>query len=215
MSRKNSPGLGQWLTVSLIVILVMFLLYKLLQYGSFRQNYPAGLTIAGVDVGGYNREQAESILSDRYLNAPLIIYHGENRIEIPPTQLDFQLDLEAMFSQADYEKAQQDYWSGFWGFLWGQPVEIGSVQLAAQHDQEALVDVLDTIKLNYDVPAQPAQPVPGGFQFQYGETGVEVDVEASLDDVTSALYRPTDREAFLTLRTVTPERPGLNLLARL
>ncbi|MCA9986849.1 MAG: serine hydrolase, partial [Anaerolineales bacterium] len=42
-----------------------------------------------------------------------------------------------------------------------------------------------------------------------------VDVEASLDDVTSALYRPTDREAFLTLRTVTPERPGLNLLARL
>ena len=215
VSRRNSPGLGQWLTVSLIVILVMFLLYKLLQYGSFRQNYPAGLTIAGVDVGGFNQEQAESVLSDRYLNAPIVIYHGENRIEIPPTQVDFRLDLEAMFSAADYEKQQQDYWSGFWGFLWGQPVEIGGVGLSATHDQEALVDVLETIKLNHDIPAQPAQPVPGGFEFQYGEPGIETDIEASLNDVSSALYRPTEREAFLTLRTAIPDRPGINLLARL
>lgn len=215
VSRRNSPGLGQWLTVSLIVILVMFLLYKLLQYGGFRQNYPAGLTIAGVDVGGFNQGQAESVLSDRYLNAPVIIYHGENRIEIPPTQVDFELDIESMFSNADYEKAQQDYWSGFWGFLWGQPVEIGSVGLIATHDQDALVAVLETIKLNHDVPAQPAQPVPGGFQFQSGEAGVETDVEASLGDVTSALYRPTEREAFLTLRQAFPDRPGINLLARL
>ena len=57
--------------------------------------------------------------------------------------------------------------------------------------------------------------MPGGFQFQYGEAGIEVDLDASLGDVTSALYRPTDREAFLTLRTVAPDRPGLNLLARL
>ncbi len=36
MNRNSAPGLGQWITVSLMVVVSMFLLYKLYQYAGTR-----------------------------------------------------------------------------------------------------------------------------------------------------------------------------------
>ena len=124
MSRRSSPGLGQWLVVIAMVALVLFLLFKLYQYGSFRRFFPAGLTAGGVPVGGLTREEAAERLNNRYLVAPVILRHGEEAIEVSPADVEFTLDLDTMLSQADYQRQQQDFWAGFWGFLWGRPVEV-------------------------------------------------------------------------------------------
>ena len=65
MNRNQSPGLGQWITVSLMVVVSLFLLYKLYQYAGTRTEFPTGLTIAGVDVGQMNREEATAALTAR------------------------------------------------------------------------------------------------------------------------------------------------------
>ena len=118
MNRRSSPGIGQWILVLGMVAVVLFLLFKLYQYGSFRRFLPAGLAVGGVPVGGLTRSQAEERLNERFLDAPVIIKHGEEAIEVSAADVEFVLDLETMLSQADYQRQQQDFWAGFWGFLW-------------------------------------------------------------------------------------------------
>jgi beta-lactamase class A len=215
MSRRSAPGLGQWLLVIAMVALVLFLLFKLYQYGNFRRYFPAGLTAGGVPIGGLTREEAAQQLNNRYLEAPVIVYHGEEAIEIRPLDIEFTLDVDSMLSQADYQRQQQDFWSGFWGFLWGRPVEVEQVELRATHSPSALTDVLETISTAFDKPALPPQPVPTTLSFQYGEPGVATNIEASTPDVQAAFYRAVDREAQLVLEPTEPVRPDINLLARL
>ena len=215
MNTRSTPGLGQWLVMTFIVASVVFLLYRIYQYGTFRQYMPAGLTIAGVEVGGLSREEAGELVRSRY-QADVVLYHGEDSIAISPADdAEFELDLEEMLRDADYQREQQDFWAGFWGFLWNRPIEVEMVQLQASHDAERLRRTLETIASSFDRPAQAPQPAPGTLSFHYGEPGVETDINASLDEVASALYRPTGREAHLTLASVQAERPDINLLARL
>jgi beta-lactamase class A len=215
MNRRSSPGIGQWLIVALMVALVIFLLFKLYQYGSFRRFFPAGLEIGSIDVGGLTREEAADRLSDRYLSASVIVSHGDEPIEVSPTDIEFVLDLETMLGQADYQRQQQDFWSGFWGFLWNRPIEVEQIELRASHNPEALRDVLETLSTHFDKPALPPQPVPTTLSFQYGEPGISTDVDASITDVQAAFYRAIDREARLVLEPTDPTRPDINLLARL
>lgn len=213
--RTSSPGVGQWLTVAIIVATTVFLLIKLFQYASVRSNYPTGLTVAGVDIGGLSEDQAREVLTNRYIEAPVIIFHGDERFELSPAQAKFQLDLDAMLSRADYERSQQDFWAGFWGFLWGEPVEVQPIPIQATHDRAALITFLEDVKTLMDIPAQPPQPVPATNSFQYGESGTETDIVSSVANIESALYRPGDREAHLSVRVRQPERPEINLLIRL
>lgn len=213
--RQSSPGVGQWFSVAVLVTATLFLLVKLYQYAALSGAYPTGLTIAGIDVGNMTPQEASEVLNNRYLDAPIIIFHGEQSYEISPTEAEFQLDLDTMLSQADYERSQQDFWAGFWGFLWGRPVEVSPVPIAATHNREALIRVISDIKTLMDRPAQPPQPVPTTLSFQYGEAGTETNIELSLDDVEAALYRPTRREAYLVVEPKAPQRPEINLLIRL
>ncbi|MCL4263161.1 MAG: serine hydrolase [Anaerolineae bacterium] len=215
MNRRSTPGAGQWLTVTLLVAASIFLLVKLFQYATVRSNYPTGLVIAGVEVGGLSKQQTGEVLTNQFIEAPIFIYYDDERFEISPSQAKFQLDLTTMLNQADYERAQQDFWAGFWGFLWGRPVEVNPVPIAATHDREALRDVLLDIATLMDKPSQPPQPVPQSFSFQYGEAGTRTDIEASFADVEAALYRPANRESRLVVRPGQATPPEKNLLVRL
>lgn len=215
MNSRSSPGLRQWLMVTLLVGAAIFILYKIYQYGSFRQYLPTGLTVGGLDVGGMTEDEARDLISSRYEESDVLIYHGEESISVGPGDIEFELDLESMMTEADYQRSQQDFWAGFWGFLWNRPIEVDMVELRARHDADELQRVLETIAGGFDTPAQPPQPIPTTLTFQYGEVGVQTDVEASVSDVTAAFYRPSAREAHLTLSPLTPERPDMGLLGRL
>lgn len=215
VTRRSSPGLGQWLVVTFMIVGVVFLLYQLYLYGSARRFFPAGLEVAGIDIGGYTREEAEQILTDRFRNAPIVIYHREQAVEISPAQAEFELDLNSMMVQAEYQRDAQDFWAGFWGFLWNRPVEVDAVPLIATHNRDALISTLEIIRDQLDSPALPPQPVPSTMSFQYGGAGIQTDIAASLADVEAALYRARDRVAYLVVQAVTSPRPNISLLERL
>lgn len=215
MNRQSSPGLGQWLTVFVMVGVTIFLFIRLYQYSIVQSFLPTGMAIAGIDVGGLTDEQASQLLSERYLTAPILVYHLDSAIEITPLEVEFQLDLATMLNEADYQRSQQDFWAGFWGFLWGRPVDVQDVELRATHNRQTLREALALIASTLDKPTQPAQPVPASLSFQYGEIGYQTDIEASLENVENALYRATNRQAQLIVQPIEPERPDIELLARL
>jgi beta-lactamase class A len=215
MVKPSSQGIGQWFVVALMVVAVVFLLFKLYQYGAVRRYLPTGLTVAGVEVGGFMLEQAGQILTDRYISAPVTLYYGDEPIQMSPTQAEFVLDREAMLSAADYQRAQQDFWAGFWGFLWGRAYEVEMVELRATHNRDALREVLRIVARQMDREAQAAQPVPATLSFQAGAAGLTANVDASLRDVESALYRPFRREAHLVLDLKPSPGPDINMLNRL
>jgi beta-lactamase class A len=198
-----------------MVAITIFLLVKLYQFAGFRQYYPAGLTVAGINIGGLTRDEASEVLNNRYIEAPITIYHLDQPFDVSPEQANFTLDREKMLSDADFQRIQQDFWAGFWGFLWARPIEVDPVPLAATHDREALREVLREIATLNDLPAQPPQPVPSTLSFQFGEPGTQTNIQASFADVEAALYRPTNREAYLVVEPHNPERPEKNLLTRL
>lgn len=212
MTQRSSPGLGQWLLVTFLIAGISFMLFKLYQYGAVRQNFPAGLEVAGLDVGGYNRQEVEELLSNRYLAAPVVVYHGQDAIEINPTQVKFTLDFETMLSRAQFERDQQDYWAGFWGYLWNRPVEVEPVELIATHDAIALQDILQAIADQMDSPPQAALPEISTLSFKAGAPGNVTNITASLADVTAALYRPRNRTATLVVESQIAPQPERNLL---
>jgi len=215
MNRTSTAGLGQWITVTVLVAVSFFLLYKVYQFAGARSFYPTGLTVAGIDVGGMNKEEAGEVIASRYLEAPVTLFHGDETFDISPARAEFTPDIQSMLTAADYQRSQQDFWAGFWGFLWGRPVEVEPVELQGTHNRDALRDVLREIASLADDPAQPPQPVPSTLSFQYGTSGTVTNIEASLPDVETALYRPTNREARLVVEPREAERPDINLLARL
>lgn len=212
MTQRTSPGLWQWLMVTFSIIGAGFLLYKLYQYGNVRQNFPAGLEVAGVNVGGYNRTEAEQLLSNRYLAAPVVVRHGNDNVEISPTQIEFALDFETMLSRAQFQRDQQDYWAGFWGFLWNRPVAVEPVELVATHNPQALREVLETIAEQMDAPPQEALPETTTMSFSPGSVGAVTNIEASLPNVAAAFYRPRNRTADLSIDSVNAPQPERNLL---
>jgi hypothetical protein len=198
-----------------MVAVSFFLLYKLYQFAGARSFYPTGLTVAGIDIGGMDKEEAAEVIANRYLEAPITLFHGDESFEISPARAEFTPDIQSMLNNADTQKTQQDFWAGFWGFLWGRPVEVAPVELEATHNRDALRTVLSEIASLADDPAQPPQPVPLTLSFQYGTSGTATNIEASLPDVETALYRPSNREARLIVEPREAERPDINLLARL
>lgn len=215
MRRRTSPGFAEWLFVTFAIAGSLFLFYQLYQYGAARQLFPVGLQVAGVDVSGLTRAEAERRLLERYMNAPIIVYHRDQPVEILPSRAEFKLNTEAMMTRAVYERDQQDYWAGFWGYLWGRPVDVSPVPLDATHSDEALRETLRVIRDQFDTPALPPQPVSATMSFQPGSPGVRTDIEASLPNVAAALYRNQAREAYLTLEVAPSDRPTIDLLSTL
>ena len=216
MTRRSTPlSLGQSLTILIVVASAIFLFYNLYRYGLQAEYYPTGLTVGGVNVGGMTRGEAEQVLTERYINTPVILTHTNGTIELNPLDVEMKIDLETMLSQADDQRVQQDFWSGFWGFLWDRPIDVEMVALVSTYNNNALLRVLKTMALHFDEPAESPKPVPASLTFQVGNPGKESNMQATLKNVENALHRAVGRHANFVVEPVESERPDMALLSQL
>ncbi len=199
-------ALQRFLTYALIAIVALFLLYQGFLYWRGRDNMPPGTTIAGVDVSGLTAEETAVAIQTAY-SQPVAIYHNEERIELSPLETGFSLNLDGMIGEAQAEMAEQDVWMGFARFVLGRPLEpLGieplepiHVDLQAAHDEFALRDQIATIGSFIDQPALPPRINETTGTFEDGKAGYITDIEASLPDITAALYKPENRQAQLVI----------------
>ncbi len=186
------------LTFLVLVLAALYLLYQGFLYMLVRDNFPQGMVIAGVDVSGLSVEEAAEALNGRFFS-PISVYHQEERVEINPAEVGFVLDVNSMIQEAIAQQPSPDFIEGFIEFVLGRSFEPVNIELRATHDRALLQQRLQTIASFLDKPATGPQLLGTAEGFKLGQDGYITNIEASLPDVESTLYRLDNREVHLVV----------------
>jgi beta-lactamase class A len=199
------------LVITSIAIVLLFT--QLVRYSRLRTNYPPGMTIAGVAVGGVDPQIASERLIQTYVSTPVELQYAGSLIHMDPALAGFDLNLDAMLAAADLERTGGSFWVGFWEYLWNRQPQVPDVPLVATTDDARLRAFLTTeISARYDQPAIPAHPVPGGLTFEPGTPGQDLDVNRAVTLIDDALRSPSNRKVALTYVKTSPPRPSVGNL---
>jgi beta-lactamase class A len=191
-----------------LIAAVILLIIQLINYSRLRTNYPDGMTIAGVSVGGVDPQTASQRLIQVYKNTPVEIRLGDQIVHMEPSVAGYELNLDSMLAAADYERTGGAFWLGFWDYLWNRQSTPAEIPLVDKLNQEQLKAYLQTeIASRYDQPATSAQPVAGSTQFQPGQPGHALDVARAAVLIEDALRSPSNRIVSIPFSNVKPSRP--------
>lgn len=211
--NRNSNIILRGTAILLLSIAIVLTTSSLVGYSRERNNYPSGMTIAGVPVGGLDPQAASQRILEVY-NTPIEIQYGGGNIQVNPTILGFQLDTESMLAAADLSRTGSSFWSGFWDYLWNRDPKPVPVPLRATITEERLRAYLQTeVAPRYDQPPTSAQPVPGSTSFTPGQPGQMLDIDRAVPLIEDALRSPTSRSvALASTQNVSAARPTLQNL---
>ena len=211
-NRNTSFIFLRIISLLFIVAAVALTLFQLVNYSRERNNYPAGMTIGGVAVGGVDAQIASERVLQVYSQPVEIQYAGEI-IHIAPSQIGFNLDLESMLAAADLVRTTSSFWGGFWDSLWNRPRPVSEIPLRASLESEQLNFYLSSeISTRYDQPASAAQPVAGSVNFETGASGRELNISRAIILIEDALRSPNDRIITLSYQQTAPARPTMQNL---
>lgn len=212
MRRRNTSILFRVVSILFLSATIILVIVSLINFSRQRNNYPAGMNIAGIPVGGLTPQDA----SERVLlvyTTPIEAQYGQNIIHIDPTVVGFELDTEAMIAAADLSRTSGSFWGGFWNYLWNQEPTSIAIPLRATISEDTLRSYLQNeIASRYDVPPEPAQPIPGSATFAPGSSGQVLDIDRAVILIEDALRSPTNRSVSLTFQRSAPARPTINNL---
>lgn len=212
MKTRDNSFLLRWVSLLFIVAAAVLTILQLVSYSRLRNNYPPGLSIAGVPVGGISPNEASQRLLAVY-GAPVEMRYNDAIILLDPTLAGFELDMETMLAAADLQRTSSSFWGGFWDYLWSRQGQTVDIPLRASLSEERLRAYLrDEIAARYDKPATPAQPIPGEAGFTPGEAGQELDIERAVQLIGDALRSPTNRMVSLSYIRTSQARPSLDNL---
>ncbi len=185
---------------------------SLIGYSRQRNNYPGGMTIAGVPVGGVDPQIASQRVLQVY-SSPIEVQYGEAIIHISPSVVGFELELDSMIAAADLARTGGSFWGGFWNYLWNRDPEPVEVPLSARIAEERLISYLQNeIAIRYDEPPTPAQPVPGTTSFSPGAPGRVLDIDRAVRLIEDTLRSPTNRTVVLSFQRSAAARPTIQNL---
>jgi beta-lactamase class A len=200
----------RWISVLFIFFAAALTALQLVSYSRIRSTFPPGMVIAGVPVGRLNQQQAAERLLQTYTAVPIEVRYRDSVIQIRPSVVGFELDIQAMMAAADLERLQQPFWSGFWDFLWNRMPVPAEVPLRATYSEDRLRAYLETeVAPRYDQLPAPAMPLPGSTGFQAARAGTVLDVDRAVTLVDSALRSPSSRVVNLSFNKITPPRPSM------
>ena len=197
MRNRNASILLRGTAIFLLIVATFLTISSLISYSRQRNDYPPGMSIGGVPVGGLDPQAASQRVLQVY-TSPIEIRYGGGVIHVDPTTLGFQMELESMLAAADIGRTGGLFWEGFWDYLWNREPAPDAVPLRASISEDRLRSYLQTeIAARYDQPPTPAQPVPGTASFRPGAPGQSLDIDSAVPVIEDALRSPTRRAVSL------------------
>ncbi len=208
MRNRNTNILLRGTAIFLLIVATILTISSLVAYSRQRNSYPPGMTIGGVPVGGLDPQAASQRVLQVY-STPVEIQYGGGTIQVEPSTLGFQMDMDSMLAAADLVRTGGQFWGGFWDFLWNQDPAGQAVPLRATISEERLRAYLQTeVGPRYDQPSTPAEPVPGTTTFTPGKAGQTLDLDRAVPLIEDALRSPSSRVVTLTsIQNAAAARP--------
>ncbi|HEY7561450.1 MAG TPA: VanW family protein [Gaiellaceae bacterium] len=173
-----------------LAVLVGLLLVAGIGFSGSASQIPAGVTIAGVDVGGLTAEEAQAKLADtarEYASVPMVFIAAGGRYPIRPDAVDARADWAAAVSAALEHgdgplpiRGLERLWLRFTGAEVDPPVDVDEVALRAR---------IDHVAGEVDRPAREASIVLAGLtpQILPESAGRELDRTAARGVVAASL----------------------------
>ena len=206
--RQFTFSAFRWLAIFFLLFAVILIAIQVGSFSRLRATFPVGMTIAGVPVGGLDRQQAAQRLLEAY-DIPVELHYNDARIHLDPSVVGFSLDLESMLAAADLERTRESFWAAFWDYLWGGTQEPIAIPLRATFSEPRLRTYLENeISPRYDLPPSQPVPVPGTVNFLQGELGTSLDIDRSISPTENALRSTSQRIVSLPLQNTLPSRPS-------
>ncbi len=213
MRNRNTNIFLRGAAIFLLIVATVLTISSLVSYSRQRNNYPAGMTMGGVPIGGLDPQSASQRVLQIY-KTPIQIQYGGDTIQVDPTSVGFQLDIDSMLAAADLSRTGGAFWGGFWDYLWNRDPNPDAVPLRATILEDRLRAYLQTeIEPRYDQPPTPAQPIPGSTSFTPGHPGQVLDIDRAIPLLEDALRSPTNRSVTLpSVQNAGAARPTLQNL---
>jgi len=213
MKNRNTNVILRVVSILFLTGALVLGIVSLVTYSRQRNNYPTGMSIAGVPVGGLTPAAASQRLLEVY-TSPVQILYNDAIIHIDPGVVGFEADIETMLAAADLSRTGGSFWGGFWNYLWNRnPPEV-TIPLSPKLSEERLREYLQNeIATRYDLPPAPAVPIPGGTTFLAGQPGQTLDIDRAVLLISDALKSPTNRSVALTFTRSSAARPTIENLS--
>ncbi|NDJ75961.1 MAG: serine hydrolase, partial [Chloroflexi bacterium] len=190
----------QILSAILLLGAIVLGMIELVKFSNTKDDLATDLTVGEIAVGGLSEEEAQARWEAIYLEQPVRLYYEDTLILLDPVNdAGFGVDSEAMLDQARAESSQeQNFWAGFWNYLWRRPVSAVRVPLKPDYDaqdRDQLREFLEVKLAGYDSdgqtpdPAAPEEPARRTY----------LDIDQALVLIESALRdpEPANREVIL------------------
>ena len=212
MRNRSSIPILRGISITILSIAIVLFIISLIGYSRQRNDYPAGMKIAGVPVGGVDPQIASQRVLQVY-STPVEVQYGEAIIHVDPTVVGFDLDMDSMIAAADLARTGGSFWGGFWNYLWNRNPDPVEVPLTATFAEDRLIAYLQNeISTRYDEPPTPPQPVPGSTSFTPGSPGRVLDIERSVRLIEDTLRSPSNRVVVLSYQRSSAARPTMENL---
>ena len=204
MRRRGSYLI--WISLLFLLAALVLTVLQLVQFSRVRTNFPQGLVIADVPVGGLDRQEAAERLLSVY-TTPVELHYADAVIQVEPGVVEFALDIESMLAAADLQRTEQSFWLGFGDYLLGRQSSPEAVPLRATYSEGRLRTYLEgEVKSRYDQPAQSPRPAVGTVNFIPGVPGTTLDVDGAVTIIERALFSTSQRTVELPLARTAPPR---------
>ena len=212
MRSRNTSILLRAISIILLTVAIVLTVVSLVGYSRQRNNYPPGMTIAGVPVGGLDPAGASQRLLEVY-TTPVEAQYAGALIHIDPQVVGFKADVESMMAAADLERTGGVFWGGYWNYLWNRAPAAASVPLRATIEEQRLrLYLQNEIAPRYDLPPSPPQPLPDGTGFAAGTPGQVLDIDRAVVLIEDALRSPGNRAVSLSSDQNAVARPSMENL---
>ena len=132
MRNRNSNIILRGIAILLLSVALILAIVSLIGYSRQRDYYPSGMSIAGVPVGGLDPQAASQRVLQVY-STPIEIQYNGGVIQVDPTIIGFQMDMDSMLAAADLARTGGSFWGGFWDYLWNSISSTDSGSIKSDH----------------------------------------------------------------------------------
>jgi beta-lactamase class A len=189
---------------------------QLVVFSQNEANLSLGLRVAGVNVGGLERDEAVARW-EQVFGEPIVLYYANSPIVLDPSAIGFRISSETMLARALASSAEDGgFWQRFFEQLGGtQDFSAANVPLEASYQADLLRSFLEDIALRYDRG-------PGGVDYDLStlttfttSSGFSLDIDEAMIQIDSALRSPVNRTLQLPIGDIEAATPSLQALEQL